>query len=106
VWSIERDARLSATAARRLAALGLSGIELVVGDGALGHPPAAPYDAINVAASAPGAVPPALEDQLAPGGRLVVPVDRTLVVVDHEPGGRLRRGHAGTVKFVPLVGGS
>lgn len=105
VWSIERDERLSALAGRRLAAAGVEGIELLVGDGSLGHPPAAPYDAINVAAAAAGEIPPALEAQLAPGGRLVLPVDQTLVVVDRRADGTLRRRSAGPVRFVPLVSG-
>lgn len=104
VWSIERDAELSALAARQLTAAGVAGVELLTGDGTLGHPAAAPYDAINVAAAAAGAVPPALEEQLAPGGRLVLPVDQTLVVVRREPDGRLRRADAGSVRFVPLIG--
>ena len=58
--------------ASSLAAAGVDNVTLLVGDGALGHPPGAPYDAINVAA-AMGAMPPALPDQLAAGGRLVGP---------------------------------
>jgi protein-L-isoaspartate(D-aspartate) O-methyltransferase len=77
-------------------------VELIVGDGSRGHPPAAPYDAINVAAAARGRIPEALEDQLAPGGRLVAPVDGRLVVVRRDARG-LRRSDAGAVRFVPLV---
>jgi protein-L-isoaspartate(D-aspartate) O-methyltransferase len=105
VWSIERDAALSGRAAENLAAAGVSGVELVVGDGTLGHPPAAPYDAINVAASAQGDVPPALVEQLGPGGRLVIPVGERLVLVRREPDGTVRREDAGGVRFVPLVPG-
>ena len=65
VWSIERDPRLSLRAAENLAAAGVENVHLAVGDGTEGYPPAAPYDAINVAAAARGAVPAALEDQLA-----------------------------------------
>lgn len=104
VWSIERDPELAAIAARQLAAAGVTDVELLTGDGTLGHPAAAPYDAINVAAAAADAVPPALEDQLAPGGRLVLPVDQTLVVVRREADGRLHRADAGRVRFVPLIG--
>ena len=105
VWSIERDPRLSALASERLAAAGIEGVRLLVGDGTGGYPAAAPYEAINVAASAAGEVPPALEHQLAPGGRLVLPVGETLVVVDRDRDGRLRRSRAGSVRFVPLISG-
>ncbi|HEV2061353.1 MAG TPA: protein-L-isoaspartate(D-aspartate) O-methyltransferase [Solirubrobacteraceae bacterium] len=103
VWSVERDPELSEQAAANLAAAGVEGVELIVGDGTQGHPPAAPYDAVNVAASAREDVPPALVDQLAPGGRLVIPVRETLVLVRREPDGTLSRRHAGGVRFVPLV---
>src|SRR5919199_3867098 len=84
VWSIERHAALSSQAARNLAAAGISNVTLSVGDGSRGLPSEAPFDAINVAAAAGMHVPPALEDQLAPDGRLVAPVqdgDQRLVVV-------------------------
>jgi protein-L-isoaspartate(D-aspartate) O-methyltransferase len=105
VWSIERDARLSRRAAENLAAAGVENVHLVVGDGAAGHPPAAPFDAINVGAAAQGAVPPALEDQLAAGGRLVAPVEgdqQRLVLVRRAEGG-LERTVLEPVRFVPLV---
>ncbi len=78
---------------------------LLVGDGSLGHPPGAPYDAINVAA-AMQAIPPALPDQLVEGGRLVGPVDdgdQRLVLLHREAGGALRREAHERVRFVPLV---
>ncbi len=103
VWSIERDPELSERAAVALAETGFEGVELLVGDGTRGHPPHAPYDAINVAAAARERVPEPLLDQLAPGGHLVIPVDRTLVVVERDAEGRLRRSEAGGVRFVPLV---
>jgi len=59
VWSVERHPELSRRAAANLAAAGVANVTLVVGDGRLGHPEAAPYDAINVAAS--GNVPVELE---------------------------------------------
>lgn len=105
VWSIERDPRLTERAARSLEDAGVEGVTLLVGDGSQGHAERAPYDAINVAATARGRVPPALEEQLAPGGRLVAPVDDRLVVVRHVPGGRLTRADAGGVRFVPLIEG-
>lgn len=103
VWSIERHATLSRLAERNLAAARVSNVTLVLGDGSLGHEAAAPYDAINVAAGARGRVPPALESQLADGGRLVVPVDDRLVVVRRSGDELTRRVHEG-VRFVPLVG--
>ena len=103
VWSIERDAALSARAASVLREV--PDVELVVGDGSLGHPEAAPYDAINVAAAAAERVPPALLDQLAPGGRLVTPVGERLVFVSRGRDGELRVPQVhGAVRFVPLVG--
>ena len=106
VWSIERHAELSERAEANLAAAGVSGVELVVGDGTLGHPPAAPYDAINVGASARGDVPEALVEQLAPGGRLVIPVGERLVLVRRAHDGTISRRDAGGVRFVPLVPGA
>jgi protein-L-isoaspartate(D-aspartate) O-methyltransferase len=103
VWSIERDEELSARAGAVLEDMG--DIELIVGDGTLGWPACAPYDAINVAAAARDRVPPALLEQLAPGGRLVVPVGERLVFVARHRDGRLGRPEAhGAVRFVPLVG--
>ena len=68
-------------------------------------PPLAELRTINVAASAPAAVPPALTAQLAPGGRLVLPVGEQLVFVARGADGRLGTPQAhGAVRFVPLVG--
>ncbi|HEV3002079.1 MAG TPA: protein-L-isoaspartate(D-aspartate) O-methyltransferase [Solirubrobacteraceae bacterium] len=105
VWSVERDPALSEQAAANLAAAGIEDVELIVGDGTLGHAPAAPYDAVNVAASARREVPPALLDQLARGGRLVIPVGERLVLVGRDAEGRLHHADAGGVRFVPLVEG-
>ena len=105
VWSIERDADLSALAAENLARAGITGVALRVGDGTLGLPAHAPFDAINVAAAARDRVPRALTDQLAAGGRLVLPVGEQLVYVTRDRDGRLREPRAhGAVRFVPLVG--
>ena len=103
VWSIERDPQLSAQAAANLAAAGVRGVELVVGDGTRGWPAAAPYDAINVAASARDDVPDPLVEQLGRGGRLVIPVGERLVVLRRDEHGALHRTDAGGVRFVPLV---
>ena len=105
VWSIERDEQLSERARRTLDEAGVDGVELLVGDGSLGWPPAAPYDAINVAAAAQDGIPPRLEEQLAPGGRLVLPVRDELVLVRRMVDGTLERRSAGGVRFVPLVEG-
>jgi protein-L-isoaspartate(D-aspartate) O-methyltransferase len=105
VWSVERHASLSEQAARNLDAAGVENVTLVVGDGAYGLPDEAPFDAINVAAAAESGVPKALEDQLAPGGRLVAPVedgDQHLVAVRRVPGG-LQRMRLERVRFVPLM---
>ena len=106
VWSIERKAPLAEQAARNLPAAGIANVHVVVGDGSAGYPPEAPYDAINVAAAAAHDVPTALEEQLAPGGRLVAPVDgreQRLMLVRRE-GDRLVRELKEPVRFVPLVG--
>jgi protein-L-isoaspartate(D-aspartate) O-methyltransferase len=105
VWSIERHADLSRHAAANLRAAGVDNVTLAVGDGALGLPDFAPFDAINVAAAAGSAVPEALEAQLAPGGRLIAPVedgDQRLFLV-RRTGGELQRRSLERVRFVPLV---
>ena len=105
VWSVERHASLSEQARLNLSAAGVENVTLVVGDGARGLPETAPFDAINVAAAAGAAVPPALEAQLGAGGRLVVPVedgDQRLFVV-HRTRSGLKRTGLERVRFVPLV---
>jgi protein-L-isoaspartate(D-aspartate) O-methyltransferase len=107
VYSIEVHGSLSRRAAESLRAAGVDNVTLEVGDGSRGLPAHSPFEAINVAAAAGGAIPPALTQQLAPGGRLVAPVDageQRLVVARNTPDGvtltQLER-----VRFVPLVGG-
>ena len=75
VVAVERIESLADGARERLRALGFDNVTVVWADGSLGHPPGAPYDAIFVSA-ATAAVPEALFEQLAPGGRLVAPVGR------------------------------
>jgi protein-L-isoaspartate(D-aspartate) O-methyltransferase len=105
VWSVERLASLSSQAAQRLCRLGIDNVTLVVGDGAYGCPDAAPYDVIVVAAAAPSA-PQALLDQLAEGGRLVIPIgDRALqdLTIIERTGSGVRTTRAGACRFVPLL---
>jgi protein-L-isoaspartate(D-aspartate) O-methyltransferase len=105
VLSIEQHASLSKVAAANLQAAHVENVELVVGDGSEGHPPCAPYDAINVAAASAGGVPAALEQQLAPGGRLVIPTDghdQRLMLVRRRDG-EISHHAMEPVQFVPLV---
>ncbi len=104
VTAIECVEPLAEMAADHLALYG-DRIEVVHGDGSLGHPAGAPYDAISVAAAA-RSVPPPLLEQLAPGGRLVIPVGRgteELVLITRTPTGDERQVLS-LVRFVPLQG--
>ncbi|MGI9097557.1 MAG: protein-L-isoaspartate(D-aspartate) O-methyltransferase [Solirubrobacteraceae bacterium] len=105
VRGIELDPRLAARAARSLAVAGIDNVTICAGDGALGLPGEAPFDAINVAATARDVVPAALERQLAVGGRLVAPVAHDgrehLVLVRRGPNG-FERHLLEPVRFVPL----
>ena len=107
VVSIERFPDLAAQARANLAAAGLARVTVVVGDGTLGVPEHAPYEAIVVAAAAPH-VPGPLIDQLAPGGRLVHPVGpggREQVTAFHQQAGRLvTDAQLVPARFVPLIG--
>jgi protein-L-isoaspartate(D-aspartate) O-methyltransferase len=78
VWTVERHPELAHRAKELLLALGYGNVRVIVADGSLGFPPAAPYDAILVTAAAPS-VPDALRKQLAPGGRMVIPISRGFV---------------------------
>lgn len=106
VVTIERVPQLAEGARRTLAEAGYGRVEVYVGDGTLGVPERAPFDAIAVAAAAP-AVPAALYEQLAPGGRLAVPVgsrrEQWLEVVERGEDGPLRRRTV-PCRFVPLLG--
>jgi len=105
--SVERFPDLAEQARANLAVAGLDRVRVVVGDGTLGVPQHAPYQAIVVSAAAPR-VPPPLVEQLAPGGRLVHPVGpggREQVTVFHNEAGRLVADARLTpAYFVPLVG--
>ena len=106
VHAIERIPELARGAAERLARLGFANVHVHEGDGALGWPEAAPFDAIAVAAAAPR-VPVALYAQLAIGGRLVAPIgdvhDQQLVYVVRRARDRYEERELGSVRFVPLV---
>ncbi len=119
VYSVEVVPELARPAAVRLSGLGYTNIEVKCGDGARGWAEHAPYDAIVVTAAAWHRVPPDLIAQLAPGGRLVIPVDRSrtaarypfidqnqeLIVVTKDKEGRLAERDVLPVAFVPLVEG-
>jgi protein-L-isoaspartate(D-aspartate) O-methyltransferase len=102
VVSIERIPELAAEARRNLAAAGYE-VDVREGDGSLGVPERAPYEAIAVAATSPE-VPDALFDQLVLGGRLVLPIDESLVSVTRTAAGRRAR-FLSPARFVPLVSG-
>jgi protein-L-isoaspartate(D-aspartate) O-methyltransferase len=110
VWSLEIVPELSERAAEALRLLGLEKVRLRVGDGGEGWPEAAPFDRIVVTA-APAKVPSALVAQLAPGGRLVIPVGadpelQQLELVVRGEDGVTTTTHLLPVRFVPLIGGA
>lgn len=108
--SIERLRPLHDKARANLHAAGLRSPRLIWGDGMLGHAPSAPYDCI-IAAAGGQALPPVWVEQLAPGGRLVAPMEgaagrgQILVVVDRLADGRLVQSQQEAVHFVPLKSG-
>lgn len=106
VVTVERHAGLAAAAALLLREIGCNNVCVVTGDGSLGWPPRAPYDAIVVTASAPE-VPEPLVGQLRARGRLVVPVgtleEQHLVVIERTDT-QLHSRDLGHVRFVPLIG--
>ena len=111
VIAIERHSALAAQARERIAALGLDNVTIVDGDGTLGWPDGAPFDAILAAAASPQ-VPQTLLDQLrCPGGRLVMPLGGQLWSQELVKIVRNDRDDYSTtdlcgVRFVPLVGGA
>ena len=106
VCSIERLPRLAERARAILESLGSDNVWVRVGNGALGWPDEAPFDCIIVTAGGPS-IPPPLVQQLADGGRMVLPVgsheNQTLTVVE-SVGGEIRQRTHGECKFVKLVG--
>jgi protein-L-isoaspartate(D-aspartate) O-methyltransferase len=108
VYTVERIEALAESARSRLARLGYGNVHIVCGDGSLGWPEHAPYDAIVVAAGGPR-VPPALTRQLAVGGHLVIPVGpegsaQMLLRVTRTSDTEFREESLGEVRFVPLIG--
>jgi len=106
VFGVERIPSLAQNARATLEATGIRNVTILVGDGTLGWRPFAPYDAILVAAASPD-IPGPLVEQLAPGGRMVIPLgdrnSQTLTLVEQEPGG-IRTSTVADVRFVPLLG--
>jgi protein-L-isoaspartate(D-aspartate) O-methyltransferase len=106
VIAVETQPTLAASARERLAALGYANVRIELGDGSLGWPSGAPYEAILVTAAAP-AVPPPLIEQLAEGGRLVIPVgspEQQELFRIVKRGGRTTDESLYTCRFVPLRG--
>jgi protein-L-isoaspartate(D-aspartate) O-methyltransferase len=108
VTAVERQPDLVKVAQERMQRLGFDNVRIVQGDGTRGWEPEAPYDAILAAASG-SHIPPAWIDQLADGGRIVMPVGeptfiQKLIKVTKGPGGKLITEDLGGVRFVPLIG--
>ena len=109
VFSIERVVPLADEARERLRRLGYRNVQVRAGDGQRGWPETAPFDAIVVTAAAPE-IPPELLRQLAPGGRLVLPLERTydeqeLTLVRKDQRGDTTTKAVLPVRFVPLLSG-
>jgi protein-L-isoaspartate(D-aspartate) O-methyltransferase len=107
VYTIERHSALAEAAKHRLTRVGIKNVFVQTGDGTLGWPDAAPFDAIVVAAGGPE-VPAALKQQLAIGGRLIIPVGETeyqsLLKVTRLSEALFETATLAPVRFVPLVG--
>ena len=106
VFAVERIAALAQSARIALEAAGIRNVTVLVGDGTLGWRPFAPYDAILVAAASPE-IPAPLMEQLAPGGRLIIPLgDRhnQVLTLAQRVGDEVRTSTVADVRFVPLLG--
>ena len=106
VYTIERFAQLSDTAESLLDQLGYRNISFKVGNGAKGWPEKAPFEGI-LAAAAARQIPPALTEQLSPGGRLVIPVggvwQQQLLVVSKDRQGQISKRKIVGCRFLPLI---
>lgn len=106
VFSVERIAPLLDGARAAIAASGVRNVSLLLGDGTLGWRSYAPYDAILVSAAAPS-IPSPLIEQLAEGGRIVIPIgdrDEQTLMMFTRRGTELVPSHVAPVRFVPLLG--
>ncbi|MCC9606034.1 protein-L-isoaspartate(D-aspartate) O-methyltransferase [Blastopirellula sp. JC732] len=106
VYAIEILPALAKSAAERLRALGYEKVHLIQGDGYAGWPSEAPFDAILIAAAAPK-IPPLLLEQLAVGGRLIVPLGegaQVLQCIRKVKEGEFESRNVTAVQFVPMVG--
>lgn len=106
VITVEKNESLAQAARERLASLGYRNIEVVLGDGTLGWPVAASFDAILVAAAAPS-VPPPLVEQLAEDGRLILPVggsEKQMLLRIRKSAGKIFEEKLFACQFVPLRG--
>jgi protein-L-isoaspartate(D-aspartate) O-methyltransferase len=106
VFAVERIPALAQGARAALEAAGVRNATVLVGDGTLGWRPFAPYDAILVAAASPE-IPAPLVEQLAPEGRLVIPLgdrDNQILTVARRVGEQLQISTVADVRFVPLLG--
>ncbi len=108
VYAIERHETLVELARERILRIGYTNVQILHGDGTLGWPQHGPFDAIAVAAGGPD-IPPALQNQLAVGGRLVIPIGtdprlQELVRVRRTGPETFEKESLGAVRFVPLVG--
>ena len=107
VYAVERIRGLLDRARANLRPLRLPNVRLKLADGSLGLPEAAPFDSIIVAAAASG-LPPALKEQLAPAGRLIIPVggaEQRLLLIERQ-GNTFRETWCEAVRFVPLIAGT
>ncbi len=109
VCTVERHAELAEAARRNLDAVGIDNVTVVAGDGTRGLPDHAPFDAVIIAAAAPG-IPPAITEQIVRGGRLVAPVSQRgveqVLVYTRDPDGLTEQRRLTAARFVPLVTGS
>ncbi len=107
VVAVERLPALAASAQATLCRLGYQNVEIITADGSLGWPPSAPYNVIIVSAASPF-IPPALVNQLAPGGRLVIPVgsvrEQALQLVLKQADGTTSVRALEGCRFVPMIG--